>query len=371
MRITNTFVLIFALACLIAPVTHATAAAPDGPSFDCSKPSEIEAVICRNPELSADDRHMAALYQAAKPGALGVGSNELNAQRDWLKDLKKECADGAWKNLHEPSLRDCVALLYRDRLRALAVATLMTTPETSLSELRQIDPKAAPIYEALFDYASINDAPRRIKAVENLLTPIYAAMDQDARNAFKSAGANAMTAHDAAASDVGFAQFFDISAMFGNVELTWPCEALLKRPGLIAGLGSLWGGAIDGQVPSSDCEAMLPQTPLVAAVSQQAMDAQPVCEGTIRFSTGRDYVKLSDAVLMHRTDVWGPAAPNVDGSGQQQRRFQRKHAAEIVKAEAELSAYYVRYYGIARDKAQGEAASAIEALIGGAFGYCE
>jgi uncharacterized protein len=106
-----------------AEVARGSAGLATSPSFDCSHPSEIKAAICADPALSADDRRVAVLYAAAKPGALGTGSSQLNVQRRFLKDLQTNCARGAWKShtgIH--SLRDCIGQEYQSRLEALAIA---------------------------------------------------------------------------------------------------------------------------------------------------------------------------------------------------------------------------------------------------------
>jgi len=355
-------------------------APPPGPSFDCARPTEIESVICADSELSATDRRMAAFYKVAMTGALGVGSNQLVTQREWLRQRDKSCATGAWKQSYE-NLRACVAAEYQDRLEQLAIATLMVTPNESFQELGRINPKAVPLYRAVYDYASIDERERRIKTVEADLTPLYAKMDANTRDHLqRTADYSTVTAHDAAASDANFAAFF---AIFATLEysddghgLTWPCAALVKRPSLIAGLGSYFGGAIDGAIPGSDCEAAMPPMSEVTALSDDATAAQPFCQGTVRFSTGRDYVKLQDAVRLRRTEVWETKAQMIDADGdaasdQTILAWRRTHKARIDGAEAVLKGYYIRYFGTDAKVANSDARSAIDALINGAFESCE
>lgn len=351
-----------------------------GPSFDCAKPSEIEAVICSDPSLAAADRRMTAFYNAAKTGALGTGSNQLEAQRDWLKERDKLCAKGAWKT-YSKSLRACLAGEYDERLEALAIAALMVEPKESLDELGRFNSKAAPIYQAVYDYASINDPNRRASTVEAELTPIYATMDANTRQHLQSPPySGAATAHEAASSDANFAAFFAIYGTLGydgnGDDLVWPCAVLLKRPGLAVGLGSYFGGAIDGRIPGSDCEAEMPPTREVTALSDAAYAAQPNCEGTIRFSTGRDYAKLQDAVRLHRTEVWETRKPLAlakaeDALDPFERIWRRKHEAQIDRAEAVLEAYYIQYFRVQPKAANRDAWRAIDKLIEGPFESCE
>ena len=268
------------------------AAASPGPSFDCSMPFEIEALICGDPELSAADRRLAAFYVIAKAGVLGRGSNQLAVQRHWLKQRDTSCANGAWK-INFKSLRSCVVGEYDERLEQLAIADLMARPKESLAEIGRISPKALPLYQAALDYAAIDDPDRRIEVVEADLTPVYATMDANTRAHMGPPYHSPATAHEAAASDGNFSTFFVVYATLGldHQGLAWPCAVLVKRPNLIAGLGSHFGGAIDGNIPGSDCEAALPPTAEVTALANEANRAQPFEQGTLRFSTGRDYIK--------------------------------------------------------------------------------
>jgi uncharacterized protein len=354
-----------------APVTAAIASPlPQGPSFDCAKPSRIEAVVCGDPVLAADDRNLASLYRMALPGVLGSGSDQLDAQRKWLKDLDKQCATGAALSLQEGDLKVCIAGYYKDRLEQVAIADLFTAPQESLAELGQVDPKAAPIYKALLDYASIDDVGRRAETVEAHLAPTYAAMDEETKSKLARGDGKITTLHEVAASDVGFALFFDISAMFNDVRLTWPCVALIKRPGLVDGLGSVWGGAVDNFVPRSDCETTLPPVHAVAALEDSAWKAESPCDGTIRYSEGADYDRMRTAVRLHRTEFWsGDRAPE-QGSGDG-AKFRRRHARDIAKAKTELAAYYQRYFSVPAGRAAKDADTAIDALTWGAFDLCQ
>ena len=185
----------------------------------------------------------------------------------------------------------------------------------------------------------------------------------------------AATARDAAASDATFAGFFAVYGVMGldgAAQLTWPCAVLAMRPGLIDGLGSRFGGAIDGRIPDSDCAADLPPTPDVEALSDAAFAAQPPCDGTIRFSTGREYAKLQDAVRLHLTRVWETKdQAGAGGDAPTELAWRRRHKAEIDKAEAALEAYYVRAFGVDPKAANRDAWSATDALIDGPFGSCD
>lgn len=338
-----------------------------GPTFPCTSPSAIESIICNDASLAAADRRMAALYQAAKSGSMNNGSNQLTVQRQWLKDRDAHCSSGAWKKFGHASAHDCVLSAYNDRLKALAVADLLSAPQLSLPELRTVAPKAAPYYEALLAYASIDSPTERTKAVEAKLAPLYVQMSPDVRDGLGYVGKDALTARGAASSDAGFLQLFDLSSMNADLDLIWPCAALIRRPGLIAGLGSIWGGTIDNQVPDSDCEQTLPSPPELNTLTQAVFKAQPPCEGTIRFSTGREYAKLEDAVRLHRRDVWREqsAAPSPDEAA-----FRRRKAALVGRTSEALTAYYTLYFHSNRTDAVVDGKAATNALVSAAFGYC-
>jgi len=71
------------------------ATAQEGPSFKCSEKmaSSVEDLICKNPDLAAQDRKLAAAYDAALKKA-GNGAKTLKAeQRGWIKG-RDEC----WKS---------------------------------------------------------------------------------------------------------------------------------------------------------------------------------------------------------------------------------------------------------------------------------
>jgi uncharacterized protein len=362
--------LILALALLAAGGGgRAMAALQAGPSFDCAGAADVEAAICRDPVLSADDRRLQAFYARARPGVLGNGSDQLAVQRRWLKDRDAHCAQAAWRKSGAKTQRDCIASAYDERLGRLAVAALLASPTDSLAEIRRTNPAAAPIYEALAAYVTLPDPAARTRKVEALLAPAYGMIDAQTRAELQDRK-EPVSPKLAAASDSGFALFFDVSAMFGGTDLTWPCAALLRRPGLVEGLGPFWGGAIDGQVPGSDCAETLPPAPEVEALGRRALDAQPVCDGTIRFSTGRGYAQLLDAIRMHRTEIWRTGARGT-APGRAEARFRAAHKASIAAADQALAAYYRRVFAVPAAAAGHDARTGLDALVAAAFGLCD
>jgi uncharacterized protein len=337
-----------------------------GPSVPCTSPSEIEAVICKDPALSAADRRMATLYQAAKLGPLHNGSNQAGVQREWLKGRDAQCASGALKMGR--TARDCVAGAYDERLESLAIADLLAEPQLSLAVLRDVDPEAEPYYEALLAYATIDNEAERTKVVEAKLAPLYAGMSPEVKQGIEYQGQEAATAHDAAASDDGFERFFDISAMRGDVRLVWPCAVLIKRPELVFGLNAFYGSSADSSVPDSDCEEVLPPSPAeLKALADAASDAQPPCEGSIRFAYFRNYLALQDSLRLHLVEGWGR-----DGkASKEEMRFRRRQSALIARTGAALAAYYTHYFHVSRSDAATDGRAAADALISAAFDSCD
>lgn len=357
---------------LATPIATNAAAAPPGASFSCVKPSEIEALVCRDPELAAADRRMAAFYAVARAGALGRGSSQLGTQRDWLKERDRVCARGARKVAHT-SLRACLIGEYDDRLEQLAIADLMASPKESLAELGRIRPNSLPLYRAAHDYAAIDDRKRRTAVVAADLASLFATMDENTRKQFSpSSPYHLATSQVAAASDENFAAFFSMDSVLEvEGDVTWPCAVLVRRPGLLQGLGAYFGGAIDGRIPDSDCEDALPPMGAVDALVDEANRIQPFDSGTIRFSIGRDYARLKTAVRLHRTEEWetkaGKAKNALVAMTREERAWRRAHKAEFARAQAELTAYYIKYFDVAPEAARRDAVNAIDALVGDPF----
>jgi uncharacterized protein len=74
-----------------------TAAAQTGPSFDCAKSSTaIERTICKDPELAAADRQMAAAYKALVDKLTGPAKEQQQKeQARWIAARNQVCSDGA------------------------------------------------------------------------------------------------------------------------------------------------------------------------------------------------------------------------------------------------------------------------------------
>ncbi|WP_133116867.1 lysozyme inhibitor LprI family protein [Paraburkholderia acidicola] len=355
------------------PIAHsAQDQAISGPSFLCgSAGTAIERMICSDPELAARDRTMATLFAASHTDALGGGmSQQQSLQRKWLKTRSEECSKG--------EMRSCLLTEYDARFNELAVAALFQAPDVALTELARESPKSAPLYEAIYRYATIEDKVDRVKSVENLIEPAF---NEFHDKPWAEPMSDVADAHEAASSDENFSAFLDVASI-GNHPLTMPCSALVRRPGLIEVLDAAYGGAIDNQLLWSDCEAMTPKLETVDRLTKAAVSAQPFCPGTIRFSLARSFEKTLVAVRLHRTDLW--RAKNLDVSPTDQdesnddpkqdvdeSHFFARHPASIRQAIDELAKYYTAHFDVPSALAREQAAKAVSAIIFGAYDLCE
>ncbi len=347
--------------CTAAPAVHAQATT--GPSFACAGATGAAAIVCTDKDLSAEDRTLSTLYAATRVAATGAGaSNEQTAQRTWLHDLDSQCAKGTAKAQH-----DCVKTSYDTRVEMLAQAALFTDHAAAMTALRHLTPDDAPIYEAIWLYSTIDDAKQRQTKVAEAVAPVYAAFDDGVRQAIKALG-GPETAQEAASSDASFGLFVDLATVEGGHSIGWPCAALLKRPGLIAAMGSLYGSTKDNVLPYDDCSDTMPPAPAFTAFADKPFDGVPECDGTIRFGSYRTYSQYTTAALLHRPDFWAKI-PVLDG-GKPEARFRAKHATEIARARAGLAGYYVQAFKIDAKAADRDAGAILDRMIGQAYNPC-
>jgi uncharacterized protein len=364
-----------AAATVIVPSVAWAAAQPSGPSFTCPGTSETEAAICADPDLAADDRRMQSLYSAAKPGALGNGSSQLAAQRKWLKERDKCNGDG-WKSyaiLGVKDVRECVALSYSFRLEDLAIADLFVSHTAAMAELTRQTPKDAPIYEAIYQYATISDPTVRAKAVKPLVSPVFEATRVHPAQDVPGVGHvpespeirfnNIPTAEAAVASDKNFSAFLDVAfewAMDRDREGLLPCGALVRRPGLIAAMGERWD-------PYTDCDDTLPSTPAFDRLVDLAGRASPPCQGTIVIDIGATW---QASVTSRRLNLPDQASRFFNHAGKMdltEQRFRRKAKIQIEAANMEMAHYYAAYFNLTPSVADQKAIEMVNEGVSAAF----
>jgi uncharacterized protein len=336
----------------------------DRSNVSCPSAGAIAAVIAADPDLSARDRTMAVLYDASRLDALGTGpSPQDERQRRWLTSRDRECGGS--------NLRSCLIDQYDDRLHELALAGLFRSPDAGLAELARQNPKSAPLYEAIYRYATIDDQRERTDVVERLIAPLLNTIDA---NMLDRAGMNGQDPRSVASSDDSFAAFLAVFSV--DLSMTMPCAALVRRPGLMAAIGAHYGGAIDGFVLRADCDIEMPATPNFDRLIKAAETQQPVCTGTIRFSAWSEFAKTLTSIRLHRADLWKIRDLDTgDAAGEDRRHldkthFRAAHRALIRDARAELAKYYTKWFSLAPELAEADAARAVDAAISGAYSLC-
>ncbi|VWX51298.1 lysozyme inhibitor LprI family protein [Novosphingobium sp. 9U] len=357
--------------------THATAAAPQQPSFACTAArTQVEQAICEDADLAAADRKMAELFALAKTSAFGRGpSNQLPAQREALRTIR--ACGTAGKSI---PLKRCIAAAYATRNAELAVAVLVASPDTALPVLRQLDPGAAPLLEATALWAAEpvdadwSAATRRgaRATITRLLRPYMAAMQNDENQSFGRSiltepgadGVAVRSVDDLFVSDRHFANFLnvlgpylpelDAGSLLTNDRRTLPCAAIVRHPALLQATGPVFGSTMDNFVLDADCEQTLPPTPALTALSDKLLKAWPECDGTIRFAAYRGFETSMQMARLGR----------VEGSNRKSvPKRTGVSAAEIEAARVELAAYYRSYLGQSVSTAQALARSAIAMIL--------
>ncbi len=364
------YALTLAFGLMFAAAPHARAQTAQGPSFNCAGATDVDAVACKDAKLSADDRRLTALYTATRAAVIGTGPSQQQVwQRKWLKDTHTECAAAAWaRHAAYKTQRDCIADAYNTRLGELATAALFADPADAMAVIRETTPADAAIYEAIYQYATIDDARARAAKVAPMIAPIFAGLGADHKTAFTDNGGPANAA-EAVASDEAFGTFVNVTDSELEHGVSWPCATFVKRPGLLAALGPLYGSTRDNSLPGSDCDEMTaPDEAAFSDFMMATLQNAPDCGGTIRFAGGREFYRMRIAALLHRPEQWAKFKPS-DG-GKPESTFRRKRAADIARAQAALAAYYVQILHLDTATAHRDAGKITDILINQAYNLC-
>lgn len=358
--------------CMAAGLPAVCLAQPEGtegPSFSCSAAStDIEKMICQHPELAARDKTMATLFKAARVDALNQGSSQQQAQQQqWLKQRNKQCAQG--------DMGKCLTQVYDERVSQLAVATLFNAPQAAMAAINLVDPKAAPLYEAIYRYVTTADDAQRAAAVAPLISPSVKQLEGDN---YSASMLDHASAHDIAASDATFSMFLDVASAKDDLiqlkaPLTLSCAAAIRRPGLMTALGSVYGSTMDIHLIRTDCDVMMPALPALDSLTEAAEQAQPQDpdSGTIRFAVYRDYYQLLQAIRLHHVQLWNKGVFASDNSppGKAESRFIEAQQPLIQQATAQLSAYYTNQFAVPDNLATEQAQQAVNKIVSGAFSF--
>jgi uncharacterized protein YecT (DUF1311 family) len=368
----------------ICTVMSSGGQAQAAPGFDCAQAkSAVEKLICGDPKIAAADASMAQLFALARTSAFGSGtSNQLAAQRDWLKTRdgcmalgKTKSADGS---INGP--RECVVREYRRRNGELAVASLLSHPDVALPVLRRDYPKMASLYQALQLYqlkpatAKWSDPaqrPTRLRIID-LLEPYFADLKNDDNKSYGYSILSDIAASpaDAISSDAKFASSFALIGTYvpnedGAASVTFPCAAIVKRPEMISAASPYFGSTLDNFLPQPDCEQSLPAQPRLEALSKavQSFWSDDCGGGTIRFAIYRGYFR----------DVTSARIGLPVGNGKA-KALARKGIKPALVREAllELEEQYWRYNGLNKVEAKRRARYWLaQILYGGEECYAE
>lgn len=365
---------LFACASLLLGTTGisiAQSADAPGVSPACASVKDaINTMICNDATLAERERTMAALLAASRVDATGRSVSQQEAeQQEWIKRRDRQCSIG--------KMRECLLNSYDSRLKELAVSAIFQAPGAALAELNRQNPKTAALYEAIYRYATMEQGAQRANVVAKLIEPVF---EEVHTKPWGRPLSDVRDAHKAAMSDQNFSLFLDVASVHVDT-LTLPCSAMIRRPGLIDALKAAYGGAIDGQLIRSDCMIMTPPLEAVDRLTKAAGAKQPVCYGTIRFSLGREYVRLLVAVRLHRMDLLEAKVPHEGRSGQpatsdskteqpSEMSFVEHHLALIREATTQLTTYYSQNFDVPPYLAREQATLAVQAIVSGAHHLC-
>jgi uncharacterized protein len=267
------------------------------PSFDCAAANDvIDQTICGDAGLAEADVTMARLYAAARVSAFGQGaSNEISAQRDWLKE-RADCRV-VDKRIYK-SRSECLTGRYANRNHELAVASLFTEPELAMATLRKLDPEAASLYEVIVTDASApartnwTTSPQRSHLLK-LLQPYFDQFRTDEQLSFGRDilyDAKIRGPADTLNSEENLIEFLQITSAYlktDPIPRPFPCAAIVRRPELLDATAAIFGSSLDNFIFYPDCWETLPATPQLERLRDQINKTWPNCDGTIRFSAYR------------------------------------------------------------------------------------
>ncbi|PWK34264.1 hypothetical protein C7419_103583 [Cupriavidus plantarum] len=228
-------------------------------------------------------------------------------------------------------------------------------------------PESASVYEAVYRYATIENAEERARVVSQLIAPMVARIRDNPMGISVNEDPAAVLE-----SDVTFSEFLQ-SASRQEHWMQLPCSALRLRPGLFSALDSMFGGFADATLIKSDCENMTPPLPALEQLRTAAIDAQPVCVGTIRYALAREFDKRYVAILLHRMELLKDDTPQ--NPTERKRlvtvsRFMAQHQTQVDAATLQMTAYYAHGFGVSPKLAERHATRAVQVMVGQAYQLC-
>jgi hypothetical protein len=349
------------------------------PACGANPDSAINSALLHDPKLVAKDRLMSVFLALDRVSAFGIGpSSEQTEQVKWLNqrvaDWKMFRDEDYWKwgkYCSSEKLHKFLSYEYDWRMHDLALAALFRKPTLALKELARFDHAnagdhhaTAPIYAAIYQYATIKSPQARTVAVSKIMAPYF---NKIRKNRWSLESINGiLNVREAASTDSRFSHLLDDLSVRYTMPLVIPCAALIRRPGLSEALKPQFGGAIDGSLPTSDCATTLPPLPKLEELKSAVVALQPFCQGTIRFTLWKAYEADILSVRLHNVKL-----RPVDDVAAKVANFRSTHSALVSAAEAEMTRYYTRYFGVNRALANQQAIEAVNLVISGGYNLCE
>ena len=360
---------------VLFPVPALTVApASSTPSFNCSLAKDvIDKTICGDAELAEADAVMGRLYSAARVSAFGHGpSDELAVQREWLKS-REDCRVPDRRVYR--SRTECLSGRYADRNHELAVASLFTEPPLALGTLRKLDPDAAPLYEAIVEFASEptgsnwTTSARRPHMLQ-LLQPYFDRLiaDEDLRYGKDILdGDGIRVPADALKSEKKFVEFLQIASAYlrsDPIPRPLPCAAIVRHSKLLDASGPIFGSTLDSFIFYPDCADTLPPLPKLNRLVKQINDTWPDCQGSIRFSAYRSFGwAVNGARVASANEINEFAKSRASGRSVRMPRLNGVSAGLVATSIDELSAYYQTYQKTTPRAARAFATSKIRDVV--------
>jgi hypothetical protein len=317
----------------------------------------VEKIICADKVLTALDRKVSELYSRL----LATSNDHAKAsfqkeQRDWVK-ARNTCGDTRTSPMGD--VRTCIENHYKWNLGSLAPEALFADHDLAISALNHVLPETAPLYEAVYVYASVSDPGERRAKLELVLTQTLQAL-KEKPSGLTFNKLNSVT--DIASNNEAFTRFIGLASALvdhGSLPMTLPCQAIIKRPELAEATGSKFGGAIDASVIRDNYNQVLPATSRYAELARQVIAEQGYCPGTIRLSLASDQMQLQLAIRIHNLGaIRVPTLPNKNAVN-----FKAAHAAAIRATAEELASYYISTFDLSPAQAEEDARRAIQLLV--------
>ena len=327
--------LIHGLLLAIGIIPLASAAKPQGPSFDCAKAANpVEHAICGNPSLSASDLALSQHYNAALAVAGRYRDDLVAFERAWLKRRGPECGLTLSGPVQQPDISDrthCLLDLITRRAKSLE------PPYYGYGAQDTRVPRGKPPLTLWLLNEAFAEMPFAPQAAERVFVSIVSVpahlghlmtarlFDPPSAANTKLQQALARQLSEESKGDrylpVPIPEAYDgsisglVSYMqFAGVGLSFPCKLFARFPDLIRATGAEFGSSADNFVPlavCSDYEYPYPHSAAVLSASAAPYDGGAFgrCTGTVRYT---DFAQDRMYELISRTSPKTLLQPGID-----------------------------------------------------------